>query len=113
MKDIHFYESAWDIPDGSVPYHGWREAEQAIREGVPEIATTQMGLLSTELIVEHGYRVFVHPADGDPYEIQLGGECTCTGKELRPAHNLFRMWQAGAFHAGAYDPKRPPWKAGA
>ena len=57
-----------------------------------------MGLLSTRLI-ENGYRIFVHEDGGGSYELRLGG-CDRTDKEIRPAHNLFRMWQAGAFATG-------------
>ena len=98
--EIHFFERAKDLPYGTNPYHGWRETRNAIAAQKPYVATTQMGILSTQLIRD-GYRVFVHPADERPYEIRLDGKNTCTDKELRMEHNLFRMWQAGAFHADA------------
>ncbi len=96
MKEINFYESQRRMPDGPAAAYGWRETEDMVRAGYRRIDTVQMGLLSTRLITEHGYRIFVHPADGKPYELRLGSN-DCTDKEIREAHNLFRMWQAGAF----------------
>lgn len=97
MNEIHFYELASEVPAGYAGVHGWAETEAMIRAGAERVDTTQMGLLGTGLI-ENGYRVFVHPAGGAPYEIRLGSN-DCTDKEIRPAHNLFRMWRAGAFSA--------------
>lgn len=98
--EIHFYESLSDIPADKPYYQCWHETENAIRNLEPFIITTQMGLLRTRL-TEVGYRIFVHPVEGDWYEIRVGiGEVnTCTDKEIRMAHNLFRMWEAGAFFA--------------
>ncbi|MBD5584084.1 MAG: hypothetical protein HDQ88_03305 [Clostridia bacterium] len=100
--EIHFFEKDTDMTQSVIPCHGWYETLNAIEKRTPCIATTQMGLLSTRLI-EDGYRVFVHPADERPYEIRLDDKNTCTDKELRMTHNLFRMWQAGAFHANATE----------
>ena len=55
-----------------------------------------MGLLSTELI-ELGYRIFIHESETEAYEIVLGDSNERTDKALLPAHNLFKMRQAGAF----------------
>lgn len=98
--EIHFWESQLEMP-ANIPFvSGWHETIQAIDEfHLETIHTQQMGLLSTRL-VEKGYRIFVHPYKEKSYEIRvgIGVENECTKKELRPAHNLFRMWQAGAFH---------------
>lgn len=93
MKEIHFYESQ----RGRSPCTtgSWKETEELIRQGARFIQTYQMGLLGMCLI-ESGYQVFIHERDGETYELRLGN-CDRTEKEIRPAHNLFRMWQAGAF----------------
>lgn len=98
MKEIHFYERASDMPDSPSAACGWSETEEMIAAGRDRIDTVQMGLLSTRLITDHGYRIFVHPDGGRPYELRLGSN-DCTDKEIRAAHNLFRMWQANAFSA--------------
>lgn len=95
--EIHFYESYLNIPANIPIWYGWRETERAIEKKEPIIVTVQMGLMSTRLI-EKGYRIFVHLEDGQQYEISMSENNTCTDKEIRPAHNIFRMWEAGAFH---------------
>ncbi|MCM1218415.1 MAG: hypothetical protein NC548_28340 [Lachnospiraceae bacterium] len=97
---IDFFERESDIPSDKPHLNGWYETKKEIEKMSPRIITTQMGLLGTELI-EMGYRVYVHPANEESYEIRMDDLCTCTEKEIRPAHNLFRMWQAGAFHANS------------
>lgn len=97
-KAIHFY--VYDKVDNV--YHSWRSTKNQIRIGKSTIHTTQMGLLSTELF-ELGYRIFIHESDIDCYEIVLGSGNKRTDKAIRPAHNLFKMWQAGAFMKGLGD----------
>ena len=94
--EIHFYESYLMVPADVPRSLGWTETKEAVAQKQVMIHTVQMGLLSTRLI-EAGYRVFVHPVEGRVYEIRLDEKNDCTDKELRPAHNLFRMWEAGAF----------------
>lgn len=95
MKEIHFYECHLDIPAGRPYCRCWHETEERGNNGVAHITTTQMGLLSTSWL-EKGYRVFVHVTGGASFEIRIGAS-DGTDKEIRPAHNLFRMWQSGAF----------------
>lgn len=92
-KAIHFYEYE---PNISV-FHSWNTTKNQIKIGKSTIHTTQMGLLSTELI-ELGYRIFIHETKTESYEIVLGSGNERTDKALRTAHNLFKMWQAGAFN---------------
>ncbi len=94
--EIHFYERALNLPVDKAYYSGWYETEKAIQDRNPYIITTQMGLLRTRLIGA-GYQIFVHPANGKSYELRLGAN-TCTDKEIRFPHNLFKMWEAGAFY---------------
>lgn len=94
--EIHFYEEVSELPENVIFLHGWYETEMEIRRLLPEIHTTQMGILNTKLL-DMGYRIFIHPmGNGEEYEISYGGN-TCTDKEIRPIHNLFKMWENGAF----------------
>lgn len=94
-KIILFYENAC-LTNFKALKTDWYHTKQAIENGDIFIATTQMGLLSTRLF-ELGYKIFIHQSNGKTYEIKLGDKNTCTDKDIRLSHNLFRMWIAGAF----------------
>ena len=89
-KEIHFYAYY-----NSHCIHGWRDTKRDIERDQEYIETTQMGLLSTDLLVK-GYKVYIHDDYDDKYELKLG-DCPRTDKEIRVANNLFKMWKAGAF----------------
>ncbi len=89
---IHFYEYCKCSP----VYHSWNVTQHQIKIGKSTIHTTQMGLLYTRLF-DLGYRIFVHESEEEFYEIVFGGNNERTDKAIRLAHNLFKMWQAGAF----------------
>lgn len=93
---ITFYE---DIPDRNclVPiYNSWGETKRAIDSNIITINTYQMGLLNSELW-EKGYRIYVVDENGR-YEIKIGEDNERTSREIRFAHNLFKMWQNGEFN---------------
>jgi hypothetical protein len=92
--EIHFYEANL-LPKDCDHYFGWNETREAIIDKTETINTTQMGLLSTNLL-GYGYRVFVHPWSEESYEIKLG-ENECTERRIRTTHNLFNLWKAGEF----------------
>lgn len=91
-KVIHFYEYDKEEP----VFHSWNTTQNQIMVGESIIHTTQMGLLNTELI-ELGYRIFIHESETECYEIVLGDNNERTFKAIRTMHNLFKMWQGGAF----------------
>lgn len=101
--ELHLYASdtlaaayEWDM------IHGLREVDAAIAAGVSPVHTTQMCLLDTAGdMLDSGARIFLHDylPDGrteDVYELRLGSD-ERTGKDLRRAHNFYRLWRAGAF----------------
>jgi hypothetical protein len=56
---------------------------------------TQMCFLDTDWLV-YGFRIFMHDETGQ-YEIKLGPGNERTGREIKAAHNLFKMWRNGCF----------------
>lgn len=55
----------------------------------------QMCFLDTAWLV-YGFRIFVHDKTGQ-YEIKLGSSNERTHRDIRAAHNLFKMWSNGEF----------------
>lgn len=89
--EIHFYEQK---PDRDM-YVDYITTDKAIEDKVEFIETTQMHLLSTGLLL-NGYRVFIHYAKGDVYEVELYKSRTPNHIEIRPSKNLRALWASGA-----------------
>lgn len=89
--EIHFYEQK---PDKDM-YVDYVTTNKAIEDKVEFIETTQMHLLSTGLLL-NGYRVFIHYAKGDVYEVELYKSRTPNHVEIRPSKNLRALWASGA-----------------
>ena len=95
-KEIHFY--AYEPGDSIDKHcvHSYFETERKIQNEHKEIHTTQLSLLSTRLFAL-GYRIFMHEAIDDYYEISLGSNNTRTNREIRMSNNIQNMWKAGVF----------------
>ncbi len=96
MREIHFYASELDCSADQKCLHGWKETEDAVASDVEEIHTTQMGLMSLLLILYKNFRLFVHNVGQPVLEVHIEADNTWTSKEIRPAHNIFKMWEGGA-----------------
>ena len=97
MREIHFYPDSRSIPDFTRYFSGWVDTTNAIEdERIHRIKTTQMGLLSTTLLVK-GFRIFIHDSYHSMYEIKLGSDNDRTTREIKVSHNLFAMWKQGEF----------------
>ena len=97
-KEIHFFVDIWQpgsIPEDACCVLTYQATRRAIQQRYDKIWTTQMCFVSTRLL-ECGYRIFIHEQDGDVYEVKLGKN-NCTNREIRPGHDLFKLWQAGEF----------------
>lgn len=91
--EIHFYEQT-PQKNGNL-YLDYVSTNKAIEDKVEFIETTQMHLLSTSLLL-NGYRVFIHYAKGDIYEVELYKSRTPNHVVIRPSKNLRALWASGA-----------------
>ena len=96
-KEIHFYSSTDYTTDSTCLYLvGWENTLYAINAGDTIIHTLQMGLLTiSSKLFDVGYRIFIHDDHGE-FELTLG-DCARTNREIRYAHNHFKMWISGEF----------------
>lgn len=97
-KEIHFYSSMDYAFSAMGPqlYKGWEGTLEALQEGIPIIHTLQMGILTySSKIFDAGYRIFIWDDHGE-FELTLG-DCARTNREIRYAHNHFKMWVSGEF----------------
>ena len=118
MKEIHFFSSWYDKMDWEFKHRyltrenvlyslgDYEECEEALNIARSRFesdankynkvcTTTQMCFLSTEWL-EYGYRVFVHDKSGQ-FEIKLGPDNERTDREIRIAHDIFKIWRNGGF----------------
>jgi len=91
-KQIHFYFGPY--LDGTV--NSYVLTKDIINVGFKYIHTTQIVLCTTDLF-RKGYRIFIHPVQGNVFEIKLGDNSPYTDKEIRMGHNLYKMLIAGTF----------------
>lgn len=92
-KEFHLYLCGYNKINEN-RFDGLDEVNEAIRKGISPIKTTQVLACTTELF-SYNYRIFVHDEDGE-FEITLGN-CERTTREIRMAHNLPKLIQAGEF----------------
>jgi len=93
--EIHFYEQIPHWMKSNDIYVDYVSTNKAIEEKESFIETTQMHLLSTSLLI-NGYKVFIHYAKGDVYEVELYKSRTPNHMVITPSKNLRAMWASGA-----------------
>lgn len=96
MKKIYFYLNYIDVPDICLTYE---ETDRALNKGKECIYTTSMAHFSFDLI-ERGYDIYLCYRDKkvkiEPHMDLSGNGEPC--KDLRFAHNIFKMFRAGIFN---------------
>lgn len=66
------------------------------REGDIIIHTHNIIFANGRVMEKYEFRLFIHPAIGDMFEITFG-KCTNTSREIKPMHRLWHMLLSGEF----------------
>lgn len=106
MKEIHFHEDgvtlAQLVIDKVYPIeYTYASTKHDIEAGYNLIHTTSMANMGFYLI-DKGYDIFLHK-NGEM--IQIRYQMPELERELRPAHNIYKIWRAGGFDS-AFENKR-------
>ena len=94
-KQFHLYLSDSELSRKDYCLHSYVATKKAIQAGQYIIHTTQVALVGTYLFYV-GYRIFIYPSVGKPFEITLG-KCANTSREIRGSHNLEKLLVNGEF----------------
>ena len=62
----------------------------------PVIYTQNLVFCDMKIITKYGYRLFIHPQIGEPFEITLG-KCANTKREIKPETNILKLLLSGEF----------------
>ena len=103
MKKIVFVEGFvyWDT-DSPCGYMDWYNTQRAIDRGDQVIYTSQMGMMSFDLI-DKGYEIFlVDHAHPTPIQLKPNRNKGLT-KRMSRSCNLFKAWKAGKFNKLEYS----------
>lgn len=63
----------------------------------PIIDTKNLYFCNMRIITKYGYRMYIHPTVGKPFEIKLG-KCANTKREIKPETNILHLLLAGEFN---------------
>ena len=93
MREFHVYfYSQGDEYDG---YDDILRLLKLIR--YQAINTQNLVFCDMKIITKYGYRLFIHPQIGEPFEITLG-KCANTKREIKPETNILHLLLSGEFN---------------
>lgn len=67
-----------------------------IKDGIGIIHTANLLFCDMKIITKYGYRLFIHPQIGEPFEITLGKSAN-TSREIKPETNILHLLLSGEF----------------
>ena len=102
--------SRWDFLEGDVieSYEGLSNTCHAMKSMeqssagyffIPKdiiINTHNVIFANSRMIEAYGFRLFIHPAIGDVFEITFG-ECSNTSRTIMPHHDILKLLLSGEF----------------
>ena len=92
MREFHAYFYSY-----GVAYDGYDDVLRMMNPlKSPEIHTQNLVFCDTKIITKYGYRLFIHPQVGEPFEITLG-KCANTKREIKPETNILHLLLSGEF----------------
>lgn len=86
---IESYDRLCQVLKKESQYHG---------EGNVIVHTHNIIFAHSRVIEGYGFRLFIHPAIGDMFEITFG-DCANTSREIKPYHDILKLLLSGEFDA--------------
>lgn len=92
MREFHVWFYSWGLV-----YDGYDDILRMLNPiKYPEINTQNLAFCDMKIITKYGYRLFIHPQVGEPFEITLG-KCANTKREIKPETNILHLLLSGEF----------------
>lgn len=92
MREFHVWFYSQEIK-----YDGYDDALRILKLiKYPKIHTQNLVFCDMKIITKYGYRLFIHPQVGEPFEITLG-KCANTKREIKPETNILNLLLSGEF----------------
>lgn len=92
MREFH----VWFFSPWRETYSAYCEVLEDVKDGY-DINTQNLVFCDMKIITKYGYRLFIHPQVGEPFEITLG-KCANTKREIKPETNLLNLLLSGEFN---------------
>lgn len=78
-------------------YPSYSDILKCLKCGFETINTLNVAFCDMKIITKYGYRLFIHPQVGEPFEITLG-KCANTSREIKPETNILNLLLSGEFN---------------
>ena len=78
-------------------YPSYSDVVERLKYGFETINTLHIVFCDMKIITKYGYRLFIHPTVGEPFEITLG-KCANTKREIKPETNILNLLLSGEFN---------------
>lgn len=92
MREFHVWFSKC-----SYPHHNLISSVLWLLKRGLNVHTDNLIFCDTKIITKYGYRLFIHPQVGEPFEITLG-KCANTNREIKPETNILKLLLSGEFN---------------